>query len=165
MKRTVTVNISGMVFTIDEDAYDVLQKYLNKIKGYFSKSDGQDEIIADIEARIAEMFQEKIDTKIQVISILHINEMMATMGKPEDFIDEDQQSTTEKEEPKQKKTQPRSEKYKTKRLYRDRDGNVLGGVCSGIGYYFGFGPIWLRLFFAGLFFFAGTGFVFTYFCG
>ena len=161
MKKTVTVNISGIVFTMDEDAYDVLQKYLSKIKGYFRKSDGQEEIIADIEARIAEMFHEKIDAKFQVISILHVEEMMTIMGKPEDFIDEEQKnSEQEQQETEQQEPTNNNEKYHSKRLFRDKDGNVLGGVCSGVGYYFGFDPIWLRLIFAGLFFFGGTGFVF-----
>jgi phage shock protein PspC (stress-responsive transcriptional regulator) len=161
MKKTVTVNISGIVFTMDEDAYDALQKYLSKIKGYFRKSDGQEEIIADIEARIAEMFHEKIDAKFQVISILHVEEMMTIMGKPEDFIDEEQKnSEQEQQETKQQEPNTNNEKYHSKRLFRDKDGNVLGGVCSGVGYYFGFEPIWLRLIFAGLFFFGGTGFVF-----
>ncbi len=163
MKKTVTVNISGIVFTIDEDAYAALQKYLSKIKGYFRKSDGQEEIIADIEARIAEMFHEKIDAKFQVISILHVEEMMTIMGKPEDFIDEEQKNS-EQEQQKTKQQEPNNnnEKYHSKRLFRDKDGNVLGGVCSGVGYYFGFDPIWLRLIFAGLFFFGGTGFVFYF---
>ena len=149
MKKTVTVNISGIVFTMDEDAYDVLQKYLSKIKGYFRKSDGQEEIIADIEARIAEMFHEKIDAKFQVISILHVEEMMTIMGKPEDFIDEEQKnSEQEQQETEQQEPTNNNEKYHSKRLFRDKDGNVLGGVCSGVGYYFGFDPIWLRLIFA-----------------
>ncbi|MBL4651871.1 MAG: PspC domain-containing protein [Flavobacteriales bacterium] len=163
MKKTVTVNISGIVFTMDEDAYDVLQKYLGKIKGYFSKSDGQDEIIADIEARIAEMFHEKIDSKFQVVSILHVEEMMTIMGKPEDLIDDEQQAseTEEKEDPKRKEAASTNQEYKSKRLYRDGDGNVVGGVCSGVAYYFGIDVVWIRIVLI-LLFFAGFSGVFIY---
>ncbi|MDA9564145.1 PspC domain-containing protein [Flavobacteriales bacterium] len=158
MKKTVTVNISGIVFTMDEDAYDQLQQYLNKIRGYFSKSEGKDEIIADIEARIAEMFHERSDDKHQVITLEDVEQMISIMGRPEDFIDVDT-DTEEKENTNQSDNQEENTGYNTKRLYRDKEGNVLGGVCSGIGYYFGIDPIWLRLIIVILFFFGGVGFV------
>lgn len=158
MKKTVTVNISGIVFTMDEDAYDQLQQYLNKIKGYFSKSEGKDEIITDIEARIAEMFHERSDDKHQVITVEDVEYMISIMGRPEDFMDTDS-DTEAKENTNESDKKEENTRYSTKRLYRDKEGNVLGGVCSGIGYYFGIDPIWLRLIMAILFFFGGIGFV------
>lgn len=156
MKKTVTINISGIVFTIDEDAYEVLQNYLNTIKSYFNDSDGQQEIMSDIEARIAEMFHEKVNEKNQVININHVNDMMEIMGKPEDFIDDE--TKAESEQKHYSKTYYTNNK--NKRLFRDKDNNVIGGVCSGIGYYFGFDPLWLRLAFAIAFFVFGSGFLF-----
>ncbi len=61
MKKTNTINLGGIIFHVDEDAFTKLQNYLNAIRSYFSKSDGQEEIIADIESRIAEIFQGKKD--------------------------------------------------------------------------------------------------------
>lgn len=156
MKKTVTINISGIVFTIDEDAYSKLQSYLNTIKGYFDDSQGRDEIMADIEVRIAEMFQEKLTDKRQVVTIEDVDHVISVMGKPEDFIDEETKAEYE-ERKKQEKTYHTADAGRNRRLFRDGDGSVIGGVCSGIGYYFGFDPIWLRIaFILGVFFF-GTG--------
>lgn len=150
MKKTVTVNISGIAFTIDEDAHDKLSHYLNTIRSYFSASEGRDEIMADIEARIAEMLQAKVNEKKQVISIDDIEDVIAVMGKPEQFAGE---SSSEKAE---EKTSTTASGSKTKRIFRDPDNKVLGGVCSGLGHYFGFDPLWLRIAFA-VVFFAGFG--------
>lgn len=157
MKKTVTINISGLVFTIDEDAYDILQNYLNTIKSYFRDSEGRDEIMGDIEARIAEMFQEKIHDKNQVINIEHVEQMISVMGKPEDFVDEETKAESNQNN---KGKQTYYTQNKNRRLYRDKDSNVIGGVCSGIGYYFGIDPLWLRLAFVIAFFGYGTGFLF-----
>lgn len=150
MKKTVTVNISGIAFTIDEDAHDKLSHYLNTIRSYFSASEGRDEIMADIEARIAEMLQAKVNEKKQVISIGDIEEVIAVMGKPEQFAGESFSEKTEE------KTSATASARRTKRIFRDPDNKVLGGVCSGLGYYFGFDPLWLRIAFA-VVFFAGFG--------
>ena len=84
MKKTNTINLGGIIFHVDEDAFTQLQNYLNAIRSYFSKSDGQEEIIADIESRIAEIFQEK---KISIITIAQVDDVIAIMGKPEDYGD------------------------------------------------------------------------------
>lgn len=150
MKKTVTVNISGIAFTIDEDAHDKLSHYLNTIRGYFSASDGRDEIMADIESRIAEMLHAKVSDKKHVINISDIEEVIALMGKPEQFAGEASSEKTEE------KTSAPANESRTKRIFRDPDNKVLGGVCSGLGYYFGFDPLWLRIAFA-VIFFAGFG--------
>lgn len=147
MKRTLTINISGTVFHIDEDAYEKLQEYLLNINQHFGSDPEGREIIMDIEARIAELFQEKIEKGQEVIGIPDVDQMIEIMGRPEDFIDE--------EEMEEKK------KYfstKGKRFYRDPDNRILGGVCSGMGAYFNLDPVIFRLLFV-LFFFISWGLV------
>ena len=82
MKKSNTINLGGIIFHVDEDAFTQLQNYLNTIRSYFSKSDGQEEIIADIESRIAEIFQEK---KISIITLTNVDNVIEIMGKPEDY--------------------------------------------------------------------------------
>lgn len=138
MKKTLSINLGGIVFSIDEDAYQTLNRYLNKIKGYFSASDGRDEIMTDIESRIAEMLQDKLGKTLEVVTNKDIDEVIATMGQPEDFIDPEEQA--------QEELHGQSQTRKTKkRLFRDPDSRVIGGVCAGISHYFGISPIWLRL--------------------
>lgn len=151
MKKTVSINISGVIFNIDEDAYAKLQNYLETIRGYFSNSEGCDEIMADIEARIAEMFSEKVTTSNQVITLSDVEEAISIMGQPEEYLDEE---TLEGNGNKKQKSQ-RTSSRGSKRIYRDSDGKVIGGVCSGLGYYFGIDPLWLRITFVGLFFLGG----------
>nr|MBA3286100.1 PspC domain-containing protein [Nitrosopumilus sp.] len=134
MNKTVTVNIGGIIFHIDENAYEKLGRYLESIRSYFKASDGGEEIVQDIESRIAEMFSERIKDSKQVIVMLDVDHVMNVMGRPEEFVNEG--ATLEEE----------TEKiYVKKRLFRDPDDKVLGGVCSGISKYLGIDPIWLRL--------------------
>ena len=159
MKKTLTVNLGGIVFNIDEDAFAVLKSYLDTIKGYFGTSEGRDEIMTDIESRIAEMLQEKLNGGKQVINSTDINEVIVIMGQPEDYLTEDMD-----EEPTQKRySNQQSQSYtynsSSRRLYRDKDDGMLGGVCSGAGYYLGVDPMWLRLLFVIAVLFFGTGFL------
>jgi hypothetical protein len=85
MKKTVSININGIFFHIDENAFQVLDNYLETIKSHFAGSEGQDEIIGDIEARIAEIFQSRIDDKNQVIRKEDVDEVIGILGKPEDI--------------------------------------------------------------------------------
>ena len=146
MKKTFTINISGTIFHIEEDAYDVLQKYLINLKNHFGAGEEGKEIIADIEARIAEIFSEKSDEK-KVITLEMDNEVVAMMGTPEDFLEEEVEDEAENEE-----IHTSNEPKRKRRLYRDPDHRVLGGVCGGLGAYFNMDPIVLRIIFAILFF-------------
>jgi len=137
MKKTLTVNISGVVFHIDEDAYNVLNDYLQSIKQHFARTEGGDEIVSDIEARIAEMLKERIGDEKQVITIDDIEEVIKVIGQPSEFGEEIG------EEPTSHKTD--SNGKKTKRLYRDPDNEILGGVCGGMGAYFRTDPVWFRI--------------------
>jgi phage shock protein PspC (stress-responsive transcriptional regulator) len=142
MKKTFTINISGTIFHIEEDAYEVLQKYLINLKNHFGSSDEGKEIISDIEARIAEIFSEKSTDEKKVITLEWVNEVVSTMGTPEDFAEEEGS-----EEP-----VAASEAKRKRRLYRDPDHRVFGGVCGGLGAYFNMDPVILRIIFAVLFF-------------
>jgi len=132
MKKTININLAGLVFYIDEDAYEALQKYLNNIRAYLDNTEGREEIIDDIESRIAELFSEK---QKQVITLIEVSEVIEVMGQPEDYMSE--------EEPEEKTAYQQS----SKRLYRDPDSTVLGGVCSGVGHYLNIDAVWIRLIF------------------
>lgn len=155
MNQTVTVNISGIVFHIEVDAYEELKKYLNKIRSYFKNSEECEEIMTDIEARIAELFNEKITSDNQVISSSYVEEVVSIMGKPEQYIDED-----DEEEQKEKASATNNQRTysSAKKLFRDPEDRMIGGVASGIANYFGIDAIWLRLFFV-IALFVGFGFL------
>lgn len=151
MNKTVTINISGIIFHIEEDAYDRLSKYLSTIKGYFSKTDGGNEIMSDIEARIAELLQGKINAGKQVILLADVEYVMNVMGRPEDFGTEakhEENNNSEEQEP------VYQERIK-RRLFRNPDEKALGGVCSGLAAYFGIDTVWVRLAMFLLIFFGG----------
>jgi phage shock protein PspC (stress-responsive transcriptional regulator) len=151
MNKTITINIAGIVFHIDETAYEQLRQYLASIKRHFETSEGRDEIIADIESRIAEMFQARLSESRQVILQEDIEQVIAAMGKPEDFGDTQENTSGKAFYTADSGESPR------KKLFRDPDDKVLGGVCSGISAYLNIDPIALRLIFAVAFFFFGTG--------
>jgi len=140
MNKTLTVNISGIVFHIDETAYETLKEYLKKLHDHFSKIKGGDEIMQDIEIRIAEIFQSKLNDTKKVILEEDVKEVMAILGMPKDFTD-----NAEAEEVKAEKTIEEEDPIQRRRLYRDEDDKVLGGVCSGLAYYFNTDPLWFRL--------------------
>lgn len=155
MNKTVTVNLGGIVFHIDEDAYEMLHRYLESIKSHFHSSEGKDEITSDIEARIAELFTEKLKSGRQVIVVADVREAISTMGKPEDFGGEEKAADNSTKEEKYQSTGTTTKR----RIYRNPDEKVLGGVCSGISAYLDIDPLWIRLFFALMFFGFGTGFL------
>ena len=140
MKKTYNINLGGIVFHIDEDAYDLLDKYLSNLRIHFSKEEGAEEIVHDMELRISELFSERLNEKKQVITLTDVEEIIAQMGKPEEFSEDTTQDTNEyiKEE----KT--------PKRLFRDPDNKVIGGVCSGIAAYLGWDVTAVRIIFIAL---------------
>jgi phage shock protein PspC (stress-responsive transcriptional regulator) len=160
MNKTVTVNLGGIVFTLDEDAYNELKVYLNKIKEHFGKN-GDDEIVKDIESSIAEKFSDKINDSKQVITKNNVDDLIKVMGTVDDIIGEDSgldNSFVAEEENSETK---RKSNYKTgKKLYRNPDDVVFAGVCSGLAAFFGVDAVIVRLLFAVTIFFGGAGFVF-----
>lgn len=153
MNKTVNINLAGIFFHIDEDAYLKLQRYLEAIKRSFTDSQGRSEIIADIEARIAELFTERIENHKQVIGVSQVDEIISIMGQPEDYLVDDEifEDEPHTSYSKNRATGP------SKRLYRDTDNSYVGGVSSGLAHYFGIDAIWIRLIWILLIFGAGTG--------
>lgn len=158
MNKTVTTNIGGFIFHIDDIAYEKLSQYLNTIKGYFKQSEGRDEIIGDIEARIAEMFREKTGNTKQVVTMKDVEEVIAVMGQPEAFAGEGDAAGSYTESA-ASAAEPASARKGRRRIFRDPDEKILGGVCSGISSYFDIDPIILRGAFAISFFVFGSGFL------
>lgn len=153
MNKTVNINLANTLFHIDDDAYNKLRRYLESIKRSFSGTPGSDEIIADIEARIAELFLEKMENERQVITQKQVDEVINVMGQPEDYmVDED----IFEDEPKKTYAEPRP---RAKKLYRDIDHKYIGGVCAGLEHYLGFDALWIRLIFILLAVFTGFGLV------
>ncbi|BDD04786.1 PspC domain-containing protein [Aureibacter tunicatorum] len=143
MKKNISINISGIIFHIEEDGFEKLQKYLKEIRKYFSTFEDNEEIIDDIENRIAEVFLTKLDKNKQVISLEDVEEIISMMGSIEDFKEvEDQPFIEENEEEKVHNTPPSN-----KKLYRDTQRKLLAGVLAGLGHYFKVDSIWLRLIF------------------
>jgi len=147
MKKTITVNLNGRVFTMDEDAYRLLDNYLNNLRIYFRKEEGASEIIADFEARIEELFSEKTRLGYEVISIEQVEEVIARVGKPVDFAD--QENAEEKEDKQPHFTESTESK---KKLFRNTDDKMFGGICSGLAAYFGWDVLPVRIIFVILLF-------------
>ena len=142
MKKTVNINLAGTFFHIDEDAFAKLSRYLEAVKKSISDPVGGDEIIQDIEARIAELFSERLEINTQVISTRELDAIIKIMGQPEDYImDEDAAQTNSATG-----NQTRGETTINKQLFRDSDNKFIAGVCSGLGHYLGLEVIWVRLF-------------------
>ncbi|MCB0790434.1 MAG: PspC domain-containing protein [Flavobacteriales bacterium] len=141
MKKTLTANISGTVFHIEEDAYEELNRYLNNIRAQFGGSDGRDEIMTDIEARIAELFTERLAGR-QVVTIEDVHHVIEVMGQPEDYVAADPDGAGTSAGPQPNWTWGGQ---RHRRLFRDPDDKWVGGVLGGIGAYFGVDPLVLRL--------------------
>lgn len=142
MNKVQHINLGGFPFTIDEDAYEHLSNYLETIHRHFRGSEGYEEITNDIEARMAELFQESLGERSSIITVKEVKDAIVIMGTPEDFGAEPLG-----EEPEPRKTTGSG--YRPgKRLFRNPEDEVLGGVCSGIAAYFGIAdPLWIRLLF------------------
>ncbi len=153
MKKTMTVNISGIVFHIDEDAYDKLSAYLEKIRRHFANDQGCEEIISGIESRISEVFQEKTQNQRQVVTIEDVEEAIAQLGEPSQISGEDDAAqdsgSTQRPEP----------EYAPKRLFRDPDNKYIGGVCGGLGAYFQIDATLIRIIFLLTLFLGGGGLI------
>ena len=140
MNKTVNINLGGMFFHIDEDAYQKLSRYFDAIKRSLSDSNGQDEIIKDIEMRIAELVSEKHTNEKQVINLRELDEIIAVMGQPEDYrIDPDGDET--------QKSNFNTTNRAHKKLYRDKDKGSIAVVCTGLGHYFGIDAVWIKILF------------------
>ncbi|MFP4041223.1 MAG: PspC domain-containing protein [Bacteroidales bacterium] len=145
MKQMYSINLSGILFHIEEDAYNTLKTYLEEIGNQF-QGEEKNEITEEVEIRMAELFSEKINNQKQVISEEDVKEIIGIIGYPEDFSENHQN-----------KNQEDNTMKETKRLYRDPDNRILGGVCGGLGAYLNVDPVLIRIIFIiiGLFFASG----------
>jgi phage shock protein PspC (stress-responsive transcriptional regulator) len=169
MKKNISINISGIIFHIEEDGYETLKKYLDSINRYFSTFEDSSEILADIESRIAEIFLSKLNEEKQVITSEDVSSLVATMGSVSDFKAAEDQETSETtsaippiEEPRTESAYTKEQTQRTftppKQLMRDQKRKILGGVCAGLGNYFNVDALWIRLLFAILLFAYGFTF-------
>ncbi|WP_242203594.1 PspC domain-containing protein [Aestuariivivens insulae] len=156
MNKTVNINLAGIFFHIDEDAYLKLQRYLEAIKRSFTDSQGRSEIIADIEARIAELFNERVQHDKQVIRLKEVDEIITIMGQPEDYLVDDEIFEDEPKASYKKQSSP------SKKLFRDTDNSYISGVSSGLGHYLGIDAVWVRLLWIILTIGSGGSFIFIY---
>jgi phage shock protein PspC (stress-responsive transcriptional regulator) len=156
MKKIININLSGRVIPIEDSAYEKLQAYIESLRRYFAHEEGRDEIINDIESRIAELMNEKIRKGASCITDADIEEIAQSMGRPEDFAAEAAADATEsahqsnqyKSEYTSSSGGYSSEKKKRGRLYRDSSDKFVGGVCSGIAAYMNVDPAIVRILFA-----------------
>lgn len=154
MKKVININFQGRVVPIEETAYELLKQYIESLRRYFINEEGRDEIINDIESRIAELFSERLKKGITCITDEDVNVVIAGMGRPEDFEAQETEPTTPSA---QQKTYSQEESqsgytYTTSspgrgRLYRNADDKILGGVCSGLANYLGIDPVIMRIIF------------------
>lgn len=159
MNKTLTVNLSGQVFNIDEDAYTVLDKYITSLSKHFSKK-GEQEVMNDIESRIAELFIEKMPAGNNVVTRSMVDEVVAIMGKLDEIDDETEQPSAGSEfrakadEALRAADKVINEKMQ-KKLYRNIDDQVVAGVCSGVAKWIGCGAVLVRILWAVLCLFYG----------
>lgn len=145
MKKTLTVNLSGSVFNIDEDAYLLLDKYLTNLRIHFRQEDGSEEIMNDFELRISELLGEKVRLGYNVVTIEQVEEIIKRMGKPEEIFDnESNKSDTDKEHASNFESKEQSGTTK-KRFYRNQDDKIIGGVAGGFAAYMGWDPTAVRI--------------------
>ncbi|MDD2549863.1 MAG: PspC domain-containing protein [Bacteroidales bacterium] len=137
MKKTVTVSLGGMVFILQEDAYYKLDSYLKSLEAGFAQDPDHIEIMADIEARIAEHFKGSFPNSDDVIGLSEVLRVIEIMGNPNDIGS--QQHSGKASEP--------FFSNRRKKLYRDTEGSVIGGVCSGLGYYWNIDTVLIRILF------------------
>ena len=130
MKKTLTVNLNGRVFNIDEDAYHLLDKYLRNLRIYFRNEEGSAEILADFEARIEELLSERVRLGYNVISIENVEKVIAQVGRPDEFGTKEENDSAE--------PQSKTENFTStkKKLYRNPDDRMISGLCSGVSAYF-----------------------------
>jgi phage shock protein PspC (stress-responsive transcriptional regulator) len=170
MKKVININFQGRVIPIEENAYDILKKYIDSLTKFFANEDGKEEIINDIEGRIGELFAETLKKGNSCISDEDINRIIDSMGRPEDFEAEEINvqsqlgGNSNNNYQEQKSTYSESYTYysnsnEPKKLYRDENSKILGGVCSGLANYFGLDPLVVRIIALILLFSFGIGFL------
>jgi phage shock protein PspC (stress-responsive transcriptional regulator) len=153
MKKTIDIHLAGLRFSLDEDAYQRLQAYLRALESQLAQTVGKEEILADIEGRIAELFSASLHAGKQVVTLAEVDTVISTMGAPEEFAEEGAEGGRVAGD-----WQPLdAEESNKKRLFRDADDRVVGGVASGLAAYFEVDPVVVRLLWAASIFLGGLG--------
>ncbi|HKP32736.1 MAG TPA: PspC domain-containing protein [Chitinophagaceae bacterium] len=154
MKKVININFQGRVIPIEETAYEILQQYIESLRKYFAKEEGRDEIINDIEGRIAELFSDKLKQGSTCITDENVLAVIASMGRPEDFEQaEEAPGATFQQQSSYQQTNASQQQYtegipEPRRLYRSEADKVLGGVCAGLANYLKIDPAVVRIIFA-----------------
>jgi phage shock protein PspC (stress-responsive transcriptional regulator) len=177
MKKVININFQGRVVPIEETAFEILKQYIESLRRYFANEEGRDEIINDIESRIAELFSETLKKGATCITDADVQAVMASMGRPEDFEAEEginenggsqaagagasqqQQSSSQQSQSTGGAGAYTSPGAGRGRLYRNADDKIIAGVCSGLANYFHIDPVIMRIIFAVLLFTGGSGFL------
>lgn len=152
MKRTEKINIGGVLFNVDEDAFALLNDYIGKLENWFKNKEGGKEVVHDIELRLSEIFTEKTRRGALIVTLAMVREAVSMMGQPEDFEAEESMSSHE----------VKVDQKATRRLYRDPFNAVLGGVCSGLAAYLNMELSLVRVIFAVLPFLSFGGIIIVY---
>lgn len=145
MKKTLTVNLSGSVFNIDEDAYLLLDKYLTNLRIHFRQEDGSEEIMNDFELRISELFGEKVRLGYNVVTIEQVEEVIKRMGKPEEIFENDDNNPKQEKEHTVNFESREQNSTSKKRFYRNQDDKIIGGIAGGFAAYMGWDATAVRI--------------------
>ena len=160
MKKSLNINLAGLVFHIDEDAYHLLSNYLDSLQRHYKQTEEGEEILTDIEARIAEIFQDNLTQYHTVVTIAEVENAIELIGRPEDFTEADNGEPHAESYSEPFYNEP-NERAKNRKLYRDPDGRYVAGVAAGLGHFLGVAPVYVRAGFIILQFFYGLG-IFLY---
>lgn len=156
MRKTININLDGYPFQIEEDAYDLLRAYLQRLETKLGKTDEAKEVVGDIESRIAELFRMENRNNQLIITCEQVSEVIQTIGEPDDIIDH-KEETGHATETESESSGGSFTDIISKRLYRNPSDKVLGGVCSGLASYFNIDVLIVRvLFVLGFLLSAGT---------
>ncbi len=146
MRKTLNINLGGMAFIIDENAFELLHNYLEALKRKFSNETEREEILNDIEARIGELLNQKIADRKEVVGVDEVQSVMDAMGKPEDIAGEESEPVAGGSSSQQPNTNTVFAEPVKKRLFRDADDAKVAGVIAGLCHYFGINdPVWMRI--------------------
>ena len=170
MKKTSIFNLGGNACYIDEDAAEVLKNYLDSLRKHFGESASTNEVMNDIEMRLWEIFNEHKRYGMQVVSMQEVDEAIAVLGKVEDFgsIDDKESDTKEAATNNSRDNVNNNgasaplypeEDFIKKKLFRNPDDKIIGGVASGLGTYLDISPMWMRIIFLIFFLFTGYGII------
>ncbi len=157
MKKVININFQGQIIAIEEDAYEVLKRYIDSLKVYFSREEGGDEIVNDIECRIAELFGNRLKHGIPCITVEDVEAIITSIGRPDDFDadyeETDRETSQNQGEDRSARGEPREgpSGEQPRKLYRDSSDQIIGGVCSGVAHFLKVDPVWIRLLFVILF--------------